>query len=131
VLYCDIVYPGDHERVRVVAENAEAVAFAPYRARFPVRDVDPAARHAAAFDQATDAESRALPRCSATCSAALDRVVARSPFNMILHTAPFGGERARRITGTSRSCRPSTARRLRGGHRLPHQPEPPKRPRRA
>ena len=91
-LYCDILYQETTERVRVVAETTDAVAFAPYAPRFPFETWIMPRRHAAAFDQATDAELAALATVLRDVLGRLDRVVADPPFNMILHTVPFGGE---------------------------------------
>jgi UDPglucose--hexose-1-phosphate uridylyltransferase len=91
-LYCDILYQETSERTRIVAETADAVAFAPYAPRFPFETWIMPRRHAAAFEQATDAELVALATLLRDVLGRLDRVVGDPPFNMILHTAPFGGE---------------------------------------
>jgi UDPglucose--hexose-1-phosphate uridylyltransferase len=91
-LYCDILHQETRVPARVVAETPHAVAFAPYAPRFPFETWVMPRRHAAAFDHATDAELAALAALLREVLGRLDRLVGDPPFNLILHTAPFGGE---------------------------------------
>jgi len=91
-LYCDILYQETLDRVRVVAETPAAVALAPYAPRFPFETWIMPRRHAAAFEQAEDDELAALAMLVRDLLGRLDRVVGNPPYNLIVHTAPFGGE---------------------------------------
>jgi UDPglucose--hexose-1-phosphate uridylyltransferase len=89
-LFCDILTQELESRSRLVAEGEHVVAFAPFAARVPFETWIMPRRHAAAFEQ-SDAEL--LRDCAGVLRAVLrklDRAVGDPPFNLLLHSAPFG-----------------------------------------
>ena len=89
-LFCDILTQELEGRSRLVAEGEHVVAFAPFAARVPFETWLMPRRHAAAFEQ-SDAEL--LADCGGvlrTVLRKLDRAVGDPPFNLLLHSAPFG-----------------------------------------
>ncbi|HJQ83758.1 MAG TPA: galactose-1-phosphate uridylyltransferase [Candidatus Binatia bacterium] len=89
-LFCDIVRQESDERVRIVAETQSMVAFAPFAARVPYETWLLSRRHAAAFEQLDDEELAALATLLRTVLAKLDRALGDPPYNLVLHSAPFG-----------------------------------------
>jgi UDPglucose--hexose-1-phosphate uridylyltransferase len=89
-LFCDILTQEIQGRSRIVAEGQHVVAFAPFAARVPFETWIMPRRHAAAFEQS---DAALLGDCAAvlrTVLRRLDRAVGDPPFNLLLHSAPFG-----------------------------------------
>jgi UDPglucose--hexose-1-phosphate uridylyltransferase len=89
-LFCDILRQESEARVRVVAETDGVTALAPYAARFPFETWLLPRAHAAAFEQA---DEPLLVDLGATLGAVLrklDRATGRPPYNLLVHSAPFG-----------------------------------------
>jgi UDPglucose--hexose-1-phosphate uridylyltransferase len=89
-LFCDIVRQESAERVRIVADDARVVAFAPFAARVPFETWVLPRRHGAAFELADDAELASVAAVVTTLLAKLDRALGDPPYNLVLHSAPFG-----------------------------------------
>jgi len=89
-LFCDIVRQETEERARLVAESERAVAFAPFAARLPFETWLLPRRHAAAFEQIDDAELREVASMLAAVLGKLERALSDPPYNLVLHSAPFG-----------------------------------------
>jgi UDPglucose--hexose-1-phosphate uridylyltransferase len=75
---------------RLVAESPSVLAFAPFAARFPFETWLAQRRHAAVFEQTDDAVLRDLARVLHTVLRKLDRAIGEPPYNLLLHSAPFG-----------------------------------------
>jgi UDPglucose--hexose-1-phosphate uridylyltransferase len=94
-LFCDILRQELEERQRLVAEGEHVVAFAPFAARFPFETWLLPRRHAAAFEHAGAAELRDLAGVLRAVLARLATAVDDPPYNLILHSAPFGAAESR------------------------------------
>jgi UDPglucose--hexose-1-phosphate uridylyltransferase len=89
-LFCDIVRQETEERTRLVVETERVVAFAPFAARLPFETWLLPRRHAAAFEHAADEDLRDLAVALAGVLGRLDRALGDPPYNLVLHSAPFG-----------------------------------------
>ena len=89
-LFCDMVRQELDERFRLVAETPEVVAFAPFAARFPFETWLVPRRHAAAFEQTDGPRLREVATVLRVVLRKLARALEDPPYNLILHSAPFG-----------------------------------------
>jgi UDPglucose--hexose-1-phosphate uridylyltransferase len=89
-LFCDILTQEIEGRARIVAEGTRVVAFAPFAARVPFETWIIPRRHAAAFEQGDDALLADCADILRTVLRKLDRALSDPPFNLLLHSAPFG-----------------------------------------
>jgi UDPglucose--hexose-1-phosphate uridylyltransferase len=89
-LFCDIVRQETQERTRLVVESGGIVGFAPFASRMPFETWLLPRRHAAAFEQTADDELRDLAAVLGAVLGALDRTLGDPPYNLLLHSAPFG-----------------------------------------
>ena len=90
-LFCDMVRQELDEQYRLVAESTEVVAFAPFAARFPFETWLVPRRHAAAFEQTDVARLCDVAAVLRIVLRKLARALDDPPYNLILHSAPFGG----------------------------------------
>jgi len=88
-VFCDIVRQDLADMKRVVLENAEAVAIAPYAPRFAFETWLLPKRHGARFEEAPRSEYESIARLLKSVLQRLDRALASPPFNLIVHSAPF------------------------------------------
>src|SRR5262249_47570791 len=89
-LFCDIVRQQVGRRFRVDAETPEVVAFAPFAARFPFETWLVPRRHAAAFEQTDEPTLHEVATVLRVVLRKLARALEDPPYNLILHSAPFG-----------------------------------------
>ena len=89
-LFCDILRQEMEARARIVVEDEHAVAFVPFAARVPFETWLLPRRHAAAFEQSSDADLREVAAALRAVLGRLDRTLADPPYNLVLHSAPFG-----------------------------------------
>ena len=89
-LFCDIVRQESTERVRVVAEDAGVIAFAPFASRAPFETWVLPRRHGAAFELADDTELASVAAVVTGVLAKLDHALGDPPYNLVVHSAPFG-----------------------------------------
>jgi UDPglucose--hexose-1-phosphate uridylyltransferase len=88
-VYCDIVRQELREGTRVIQENADLVALAPYAPRFAFETWLLPKRHAARFEDAPRHEYESLARLLRSVLQRMDRALERPSYNLIIHTAPF------------------------------------------
>ena len=88
-VFCDIVHQELRDGRRVIQENADIVALAPYAPRFAFETWLLPRRHGARYEQAARHEYESLARILKTVLQRLDRAHASPPFNLIVHTSPF------------------------------------------
>ncbi len=91
-IYCDMIQQEVQSRVRVVAENTEFIALAPFASRFPFEMCLLPMVHDASFEKAHREEYSHL-------AAILQGVLRRTfsllndpPYNIMLHSAPWGDD---------------------------------------
>jgi UDPglucose--hexose-1-phosphate uridylyltransferase len=89
-LFCDIARQEQADRVRIVAEGERVLAFAPFAARVPFETWLLPRHHAATFEGSDDAVLRDLAAVLRTVLAKLDVALGDPPYNLLLHSAPFG-----------------------------------------
>jgi len=89
-LFCDMLRQELEEQVRIVVEGERAVAFAPFAARLPYETWILPRRHAALFEQSDDTELVDLAAVLTTVLAKLRVALDDPPYNLVLHSAPFG-----------------------------------------
>jgi UDPglucose--hexose-1-phosphate uridylyltransferase len=89
-VFCDIVHQDLADGARLVADDAEAVALAPYAPRFAFETWLVPKRHGARFEEASERELEGLARLLKTVLQRMDRALERPAYNLVLHTSPFG-----------------------------------------
>ena len=88
--WCRLVRDEPRRPERLVWQDADTVAFAPFASRSPFEVWVVPRRHEADFGRAARRRRRAPPpRPSARCSGALAAGLDGPPYNLVLHTAPL------------------------------------------
>jgi len=93
-VFCDIVRQDVADGRRVVLENADAVALAPYAPRFAFETWLVPKRHGARFEEAPRHEYEGVARLLKALLQRMDRALEHPDFNLIVHTSPFGEDTA-------------------------------------
>jgi UDPglucose--hexose-1-phosphate uridylyltransferase len=88
-VYCDVVHQELGDGRRVIQENADIVALAPYAPRFAFETWLLPKRHGARYEMAPRHEYESLARLLRSVLQRLDRALESPPFNLIVHTSPF------------------------------------------
>jgi UDPglucose--hexose-1-phosphate uridylyltransferase len=88
-VFCDIIHQELSAGVRVVQENADIVALAPYAPRFPFETWLVPRRHASRFEHAPRHEFESLARLLKSVLMRMDRALECPPYNLIVHSSPF------------------------------------------
>ena len=91
-VYCDIVHQDLADGRRVIVENADVVALAPYAPRFPFETWLLPKRHGSRFEEAPRHEYESLARALKAVLQRMDRALEQPPYNLIVHTSPFVGD---------------------------------------
>ncbi len=91
-LYCDIVRQEEAQRTRLVWQNDDFVAFAPYASWCPFELWVLPRAHTASFGELGDGQ---IPRLAEMLHQVLGRLhtcLGNPPYNYIIHTAPYEGK---------------------------------------
>ncbi|HMC53993.1 MAG TPA: galactose-1-phosphate uridylyltransferase [Gemmatimonadaceae bacterium] len=88
-VYCDIVSQELSAGIRVVAENSDVVAIAPYAPRVAFETWLLPRRHGARFEEAPRHEYESLARALKSVLQRMDTALETPPYNLVLHTSPF------------------------------------------
>ena len=88
-VYCDVIRQEHDQRTRVISENADFLALAPYAPRFPFETWLLPKRHGSNFEEAPRHEYESLARLVKETLQRMNRALLAPPFNMIVHSAPF------------------------------------------
>jgi UDPglucose--hexose-1-phosphate uridylyltransferase len=91
-VFCDIIRQDLVDGRRIILENADIVALAPYAPRFAFETWLLPRRHAARFEEAPRHEYESLARVLKAVLQRMDRALETPPFNLVVHTAPFAEE---------------------------------------
>jgi len=91
-VFCDIIRQETAAGRRVILENAEVVALAPYAPRFPFETWLLPSRHGARFEEAPREEYEALARLLKSVLIRMDRALEAPAYNLIIHSSPFSEE---------------------------------------
>jgi UDPglucose--hexose-1-phosphate uridylyltransferase len=88
-VFCDIIRQEMRDGVRVIQENADVVALAPYAPRFAFETWFLPKQHGARFEEAPRHVTESLARLLKSMLQRIDRALEMPPYNLIMHTAPF------------------------------------------
>jgi UDPglucose--hexose-1-phosphate uridylyltransferase len=88
-VFCDIVRQESQDDRRIIAENADMVALAPYAPRFPFETWMLPKRHQASFEEAPRHEYAALAKLLGDILRRMNRMLQSPPYNLLIHTAPL------------------------------------------
>ena len=91
-VFCDIVRQELGAGRRLIHENADIVALAPYASRVPFETWLMPRNHASRFETAPRHVFESLARMLKWVMARLDRALEVPPYNLIIHNAPFSEE---------------------------------------
>ena len=87
-VFCDIVRAELRDGRRIVQENADVVALAPYAPRFAFETWLLPKAHGSRFEDAPRNVTESLARLLKPVLQRIDRAVETPPFNLVVHTAP-------------------------------------------
>jgi UDPglucose--hexose-1-phosphate uridylyltransferase len=87
-VFCDILRQETADGTRVIAENGDMVAVAPYAPRFPFETWILPRRHQSLFEDAPRHEYAALARLLGDILRRMNRALKNPPFNLLIHSAP-------------------------------------------
>lgn len=88
-VYCDIISQEKEESSRIIEENSDFIALAPFAPRFPFETWILPKQHSAAFEDAQKKEYEQLSKLLKTVLMKMDKVLQVPPYNMIIHSSPF------------------------------------------
>jgi UDPglucose--hexose-1-phosphate uridylyltransferase len=88
-LLCDIVVQELEQKVRIVEETGEFLAFSPYAPRFPFETWIVPKRHQCAYEMIEGDQAKALAAVFRRTLRRLNLALENPPFNFIVHSAPF------------------------------------------
>ena len=89
-VYCEIIEKERAAGKRVVLENEDFIALAPYASRFPWEILLLPRRHRSRFEEASESERASLARALKGALAALNKRLSNPPYNLVVHSAPHG-----------------------------------------
>jgi UDPglucose--hexose-1-phosphate uridylyltransferase len=88
-VFCDIIKQELAAERRIIHENAEVVALAPYAPRFPFETWILPRHHSARFEEAPRQVYESLARMIKIVLTRMDQVLETPPYNLIVHSTPF------------------------------------------
>jgi UDPglucose--hexose-1-phosphate uridylyltransferase len=91
-VFCDIIRQELASGRRVVHENADIVAIAPYAARFPFETWLLPKSHVARFEEASRQQYESLARMLSWILATMNRALESPAYNLVVHSQPFTEE---------------------------------------
>lgn len=91
-IFCDMIRQERDSSVRVIGENEQFLVIAPYAPRFPFETWILPKQHASAFEHTQSPMYALLARVLKDVLVRMDTVLARPPYNYIIHTSPIGEE---------------------------------------
>jgi UDPglucose--hexose-1-phosphate uridylyltransferase len=89
-IFCDIIRQETEKGVRLILENQDFVALAPFAPRFPFETWIVPKLHQCAFEECQKHEFEQLAPLLKDMLARLDRVLDYPAYNYIIHTSPIG-----------------------------------------
>jgi UDPglucose--hexose-1-phosphate uridylyltransferase len=88
-VFCDIIRQETAAGRRVIHENADIVALAPYAARFPFETWLLPKSHGARFEDAPRQQYESLARMLKSVLTRMDKTLETPSYNLIVHSLPF------------------------------------------
>jgi UDPglucose--hexose-1-phosphate uridylyltransferase len=87
-VFCDIIRQESEDGRRLIAENADMVAVAPYAPRFPFETWILPRRHQSMFEDAARHEYASLARLLGDILRRMNKALRFPPYNLLIHSAP-------------------------------------------
>jgi UDPglucose--hexose-1-phosphate uridylyltransferase len=87
-VFCDILQQESADGRRLIAENSDLVALAPYAPRFPFETWILPKRHQALFEEAPRQEYASLARLLGDILRRMNKALQFPPYNLLIHSAP-------------------------------------------
>jgi len=91
-VFCDIIHQEIAAGRRIIHENADIVALAPYAPRFPFETWLLPRSHSPRFEEASRQQYGSLARMLKLVLRGVDRALESPPYNLIIHSSPFSEE---------------------------------------
>jgi len=91
-VFCDIVRQEVADGRRLVLENADIVAVAPYAPRLAFETWLLPKRHGARFEEAPQHEYGSLAKALKAVLQRMERALESPPYNLVVHSSPFSGD---------------------------------------
>ena len=88
-VFCDVIRQEAERKVRVVEENSDFIAIAPFAARFPFETWILPGKHASDYGMITQTQYRTLAEILSTVLKRINTVLRNPPYNLVFHTAPL------------------------------------------
>ncbi len=88
-VFCDIIRQELEEKTRLINENQDFIAVAPFSPRFPFETWILPKKHGSAFEEAQKHEYEYLARILQDTLKRMDSVLETPPYNIIIHSSPF------------------------------------------
>jgi UDPglucose--hexose-1-phosphate uridylyltransferase len=88
-VYCDMIRQEMKDGSRLIAQNKDFVAIAPFASRYPFESWIMPLRHASEFQEIQKTEVASLAALMKIVMAKQNYVLDTPPFNLVLHTAPL------------------------------------------
>jgi UDPglucose--hexose-1-phosphate uridylyltransferase len=88
-VFCDVIRQDTSDGRRVIGENADMMAIAPYAPRFPFETWILPKRHQATFEDAPRHEYASLARILGDILRRMNKALVSPPYNLLIHSAPF------------------------------------------
>jgi UDPglucose--hexose-1-phosphate uridylyltransferase len=88
-MFCKIVEKERDEKIRVVSENEDFIAFCPFFSRSPFEIVILPVKHRPDFNKIKPGEIKNLSAILKNLMAKLSKVLGDYPFNFLIHTSPI------------------------------------------
>ena len=88
-LFCDIIVQEMEQKVRIVEETGEFLAYSPYAPRFPFETWIVPKRHQCAYEMIEEGQIRPLAAIFRRTLRRLNIALENPPFNFIIHSAAF------------------------------------------
>jgi len=86
-IFCDIIRQEIREEIRIIEENGEIIALAPFASRFPFETWILPKDHRPSFEEMGD--YKALAQILLSILNRMDRILDNPPYNFVIHTSHF------------------------------------------
>jgi len=91
-IFCDMIRQEKQAGTRVITENEDFLAIAPYAPRFPFETWILPRAHSSSFENNQTPIYASLARMMKDCLMRLDKVLDMPAYNFVIHTSPIGEE---------------------------------------
>jgi UDPglucose--hexose-1-phosphate uridylyltransferase len=88
-VFCDVIAQESRDTRRLIADNGDMVAIAPYAPRFPFETWILPKRHQSLFEDAPRHEYGSLARLLRDMLCRMNKMLLNPPYNLLIHSAPL------------------------------------------